>query len=50
MGVNYPKKSYDYTRKLPNILKKIYMPRDNIIKFTCICIFMRNQFIRGNYP
>ena len=31
------------------ILKKIYMPRDNKITFTYICIFMRNPFIRGNH-
>ena len=50
MGVNYPKKSYDYTRKLPNILKKIYMSRVNKIKFTYICIFMWNSIIRVNHP
>ena len=29
---------------------KIYMPHDNKITITYICIFMRNSFISGNHP
>ena len=32
------------------ILNKIYMPRDNKITFTYICIFIRNSVRRGNHP
>ena len=37
----------DYNQKK---LDKIYVARDNKIKFKYFCILTRNQYIRGNHP
>ena len=52
-----PQKYFSLHKKLPNKSKfrpknfeKIYVIRDNLIKFTYFCIFTKNYFLGGNDP